>query len=238
MRAFCAAQPNPTRTVLLQTPNRAPYVMATIDGLFEHSVDLGANVAAGDLAGQIWPMDDLARPSCRNPVRGRRHRARPADDAHGRSRRLCLSRRRADERRRFPERNLMAANCRGQAFADHRNARRQQVVRPVSRSERHRLVGPQGRAGRRVRAIGVGQVDADPLHQPAGAARRRRHRRRRHRAQRGHQERGRHSPRSRHGVPAVQPVSASVRAGELRAAADPRPRHASRAKPKRRPWST
>ena len=27
-----------------------------------HSVDLGATVQAGDLAGQIWPVDDLARP--------------------------------------------------------------------------------------------------------------------------------------------------------------------------------
>ena len=55
--------PSPTRTVLLQTRNRASYVMATIDGLFEHSVDLGAVVEAGDLAGRIWPMDDLDRPS-------------------------------------------------------------------------------------------------------------------------------------------------------------------------------
>jgi len=54
--------PSPTRTVLLQTQNRASYVMATIDGLFEHSVDLGALVEAGDLAGRIWPMDDLNRP--------------------------------------------------------------------------------------------------------------------------------------------------------------------------------
>ena len=65
-------------------------------------------LTAGDLAGQIWPIDDLARPACRNSVRRRRHRARAADDAHGRSRRLCLSRRRADERRRFPEGNLVA----------------------------------------------------------------------------------------------------------------------------------
>jgi len=54
--------PSPTRTVLLQTRNRASYVMATIDGLFEHSVRLGALVEAGDLAGRIWPMDDLDRP--------------------------------------------------------------------------------------------------------------------------------------------------------------------------------
>jgi len=54
--------PRPARTVLLHTASRAYYVMATIDGLFEHSVDVGADVEAGDLAGRIWPIDDLARP--------------------------------------------------------------------------------------------------------------------------------------------------------------------------------
>lgn len=54
--------PSPTRTVLLQTRSRASYIMATIDGLFEPSVDLGASVQVGDLAGRIWPMDDLDRP--------------------------------------------------------------------------------------------------------------------------------------------------------------------------------
>ena len=54
--------PRPTRTVFLHTPSRASYVMATIDGLFEHSADVGAEVQAGDLAGRIWPIDDLARP--------------------------------------------------------------------------------------------------------------------------------------------------------------------------------
>lgn len=53
--------PRPTRTALLHTAGRAAYVMATIDGLFEHSVDVGADVGAGDLAGKIWPMDDLSR---------------------------------------------------------------------------------------------------------------------------------------------------------------------------------
>ncbi len=44
--------PSPTRTVLLHTASRAFYVMATIDGLFEHSVDVGADVERGDwLAG-------------------------------------------------------------------------------------------------------------------------------------------------------------------------------------------
>ena len=35
--------------------------MATIDGLFEPAVDLGAEVKDGDLAGRIWPIDDLDR---------------------------------------------------------------------------------------------------------------------------------------------------------------------------------
>jgi predicted deacylase len=49
------------RTVLLHTPDRAAFVMATIDGLFEHSVEVGADVEAGSPAGTIWPIDDLAR---------------------------------------------------------------------------------------------------------------------------------------------------------------------------------
>ena len=57
-----AGPPKPTRTVLLHTANRTFFVMATIDGLFEHAVDLGAEVEAGDLAGRIWPIDDLTRP--------------------------------------------------------------------------------------------------------------------------------------------------------------------------------
>ena len=57
-----AGAPKPTRTVLLHAASRAFFVMAAIDGLFEHSVDVGASVEAGDLAGRIWPIDDLARP--------------------------------------------------------------------------------------------------------------------------------------------------------------------------------
>ncbi len=53
--------PAPTRTTLLHTPNRAAFVMATIDGLFEPAADVGAEVEAGAPAGRIWPVDDLAR---------------------------------------------------------------------------------------------------------------------------------------------------------------------------------
>jgi predicted deacylase len=35
--------------------------MARIDGLFEHAVDVGDDVEAGQLAGRIWPMDDPTR---------------------------------------------------------------------------------------------------------------------------------------------------------------------------------
>jgi predicted deacylase len=55
--------PKPTRTALLHTAGRAAFVMATIDGLFEPTVDVGARVEAGDRAGTIWPVDDLTRES-------------------------------------------------------------------------------------------------------------------------------------------------------------------------------
>jgi predicted deacylase len=53
--------PKSTRTALLHTTSRASFVMATIDGLFEHMADVGADVRPGDPAGRIWPVDDLAR---------------------------------------------------------------------------------------------------------------------------------------------------------------------------------
>ena len=56
-----AGAPRPTRTALLYTPNRASFVMATIDGLFEPAAGVGAEVDAGAAAGRIWPVDDLAR---------------------------------------------------------------------------------------------------------------------------------------------------------------------------------
>ncbi len=51
----------PTRTRLFRTPSRDSFVMAGIDGLFESSVAPGDEVAAGAVAGRIWPMDDLSR---------------------------------------------------------------------------------------------------------------------------------------------------------------------------------
>ena len=76
------------------------------------------------------------------------------------------------------------------------------------------------RAHRRLRPVGLGQVDADPLHQPAGGASARHNPRRRHRTDRRSQAHRRGAARSRHGVPAVQPVPASDDPGELHAGAD------------------
>ena len=78
----------------------------------------------------------------------------------------------------------------------------------------------QERAHRDLRAVGLRQVDHDPLHQPAGGAPAGPHHRRRHRAHQRPEEDRRGAPRRRHGVPALQPVSASHRAGELHAGAD------------------
>ena len=105
--------PAPTRTALLHTPNRASFVMATIDGLFEPAADVGAEVEAGAAAGRIWPVDDLAR----EPVTLRfaaggtvlARRTMPMVDA----RRLRLPRGPADERRPVPRRSLVAAAAAG-----------------------------------------------------------------------------------------------------------------------------
>ncbi|MBL8588559.1 MAG: succinylglutamate desuccinylase/aspartoacylase family protein [Methylobacteriaceae bacterium] len=59
--------PVPTRTALLHTRSAESFVMAPIDGLFEPARGLGEDVAAGALAGMIWPMDDLERPPVEVP---------------------------------------------------------------------------------------------------------------------------------------------------------------------------
>jgi len=56
-----AGEAQSTQTALHHTSSAMCFVMATIDGLFEAAVGLGDTVAEGDLAGQIWPMDDLSR---------------------------------------------------------------------------------------------------------------------------------------------------------------------------------
>ena len=101
-----------------------------------------------------------------------------------------------------------------------RHDRRAQVVRRLPRAARHQPPRHQGRAHRDLRAVGLRQVDHDPLHQPAGGAPAGPHHRRRHRAHQRPEEDRRGAPRRRHGVPAFQPVPASDRAGEPDAGAD------------------
>ena len=102
----------------------------------------------------------------------------------------------------------------------HRDHRHAQVVWRLPRAARHQPHGHARRTDRHLRAVGVRQVDADPLHQPPRGAPEGPHHRRRHRAHQRSQEDRRGAPRSRHGVPALQPVPASHRAGELHAGAD------------------
>ena len=64
-----------------------------------------------------------------------------------------------------------------------------QVVQGLPGAARHRPAGHQGRAARHLRPVGLGQIDADPLHQPARAASAGQGRRRRHRADRRHRAR-------------------------------------------------
>ena len=78
----------------------------------------------------------------------------------------------------------------------------------------------QGRAHRDLRPFGLGQVDPDPLHQRARGIPGGRDRRRRHRARAEPQACRRGAPRGRHGVPELQSVPASDRAGQLHAGAD------------------
>lgn len=51
----------PTRTKLHHTASSEAFVMAPIDGLFEACTQLDQTVKHGDLAGHIWPMDDMSR---------------------------------------------------------------------------------------------------------------------------------------------------------------------------------
>ena len=90
----------------------------------------------------------------------------------------------------------------------------------VPRAARRQPQGHARRAHRHLRPLRQRQVDAAALHQPdRGLAAGPRHRRR-HGTDRRPQGHRRGAPRGRHGVPAVQPVPASDRAGELHAGAD------------------
>jgi predicted deacylase len=56
-----AGEARPSRTALHHTASADAYLMAPLDGLFEPARLLGDEVEAGQQAGLIWPMDDLAR---------------------------------------------------------------------------------------------------------------------------------------------------------------------------------
>ena len=101
-----------------------------------------------------------------------------------------------------------------------RHGRRAQVVRRFPRAARHQPPRHQERAHRDLRAVGLRQVDHDPLHQPPGGAPAGPHHRRRHRTRQRPEEDRRGPPRRRHGVPAFQSVPAPHRAGEPDAGAD------------------
>lgn len=50
------------RTSLVHVESRRSSVMATLDGMLEHAVEVGEEVEPGQLAGRIWPMDAVSRP--------------------------------------------------------------------------------------------------------------------------------------------------------------------------------
>ena len=74
------------------------------------------------------------------------------------------------------------------------------------------LAVAQGREDRHLRPFGLGQVDADPLHQPSRGASGRPHRRRRRGADQRPAPDRQGARGSRHGVPELQPVPAPHRA--------------------------
>ena len=118
-------------------------------------------------------------------------------------------------------RNPGPRDAAGERERDHRRARRPQVVRPAPRAARHRP--DRRRAGEVVvifGAVGLGQVDVHPHHQPPRGAPARRDHRGRHRADQRHPQHRRRPQRDRHGLPVVQPVPAPDRAPEHHPGAD------------------
>ena len=94
---------------------------------------------------------------------------------------------------------------------------------------------PGGR--RRDRPVGLGQVDHDPLHQPARGARRGPHRRRRGRADPRRPQHPGDPPGDGDGVPAVQPLPPPHRPRQHHAGAAPGPAHAEGGGRGARRWS-
>ena len=83
-------------------------------------------------------------------------------------------------------------------------------------------------------AVGLGQVDLHPDHQPARGAPARRDHRRRHRADERHPQHRRRPQRDRDGLPVVQPVPAPDRAPEHDPGADAGAQLAREPRPRRR----
>mmetsp|Transcript_16913 Transcript_16913/g.40193 ORF Transcript_16913/g.40193 Transcript_16913/m.40193 type:complete len:240 (+) Transcript_16913:7988-8707(+) len=118
-------------------------------------------------------------------------RVRPAQGLRGRGQELQPPGRNLSGRRRRLLRHLLrpVAPCARAAKEDRhhsirirrdRHQKRLQVVRQLPGADRLHHLHPQGRGRRRLRALGLGQIDADQDRQCAGALPEGRHRRRRH----------------------------------------------------------
>jgi predicted deacylase len=70
IEAAPAPPPTPTRFIVMRGGASAP--MAEVPGIFEPACRMGETVAAGDLAGVIWPVTALGQPGVemRFPVGG------------------------------------------------------------------------------------------------------------------------------------------------------------------------
>ena len=164
-----------------------------------------ADVRRADLLGGL--LDDVARePTPRTtPGSGRAMTERSEVQKHSRP---DVPTRRGRRRRRRVTATGGEGGDTDAAVGDEliRVRGRREVVRPLPGAAGHRPGGGPPGGRRRHRAVGLGEVDADPLHQPPRGARPRPHRGRRHRADQRRPPHRRGAARGRHGVPVVQPV--------------------------------
>ena len=136
--------------------------------------------AAGGADGQPAAGDVADLGDRRHGPRQDRRQPQPADAeavhrVDGR-RHPLLPRRQAGRDDRRALRSAPAHAHRSSGASEHdRGDERQEGVRPGGRARRRQPHGPAGRGGLDPRLVGLGQVDADPLHQRAGEARRRPH---------------------------------------------------------------
>ena len=106
----------------------------------------------------------------RRRVEDRAARRPPDRDVPVRRRRLLRDLLHAVVRREAPAEEDRRHPLRGSTRHAHdRHRQRLQVVRPVPGADRLHDQGRQGRGDRRLRAVGLGQVDADQVRQRAGA---------------------------------------------------------------------